>query len=239
MNNPEDVQTIAEIQRDEVAKQIKITKCSTKAKDFVTITCANATDAVTLDTELTRKYGSKITVSKTSSQLPKFKICNPPDDVDSSIIIDEIRASNYWLAEAGLSLNRVYKVVAGKRSYCNAIISCNVSILKIVISHGCIIFGLREHYCYEHVDVLQCSKCWSFGHTSSSCRGQIRCKRCSSDHGTATCTATSLKCINCAAHNRRDTVIKYDTKHIASSDLCRCKQDRVSGIKEYLFNQKN
>lgn len=236
--DPTDTATILAIQKEEIAKQINITKCSTKSNDFLTVICANTADAEKLDEALSTKYGDKIAISKAVPTIPRFKITNMPEDTSEITIIEELKEYTYWLRDAMMEVDRVYKVDNGKRIYCNAIISCDIKTLKFIIDRGSIIYGLRERYCFEHVHVMQCSNCWQFGHTLSSCKGQTRCKRCSGVHKVTECTSATMKCTNCSIHNRTSDM-NFDTRHIASSDLCKMKQERIDGLKNYHFSKKN
>lgn len=241
INNPEDVTTMREIQRDELAKSIKIAKCSTRGPDFITITCADNDEAQKLDEALAIKYQDRINVSEAGQQRLKFKVTNLPEDVDEEQIIEELRQYNYWLNDAEMSIERFYTVNTGKRSYANVIIMTDVKTLKLVLQKGSITYGFRERYVFEVVNTIQCSCCWQFGHTASGCTSKVRCKRCGDDHHHSDCRSEVIKCINCINNNKKQSkTVTYNIHHIASSDLCRVKDERILGLKTfYSQNKKN
>lgn len=138
VNDRNDLQTIRQIQQDELAKSIKIAKCITRASDYITITCADAAEAAKLDEALMNKYAEKITIVPAQQQSPKFKITNLPDDVtEESIIVD-----------------RLFIVNTGKRTYANVILSTDLKNLKTILERGSILYGFRERYVFEQISTL-------------------------------------------------------------------------------------
>ncbi|XP_026482077.1 uncharacterized protein LOC113389234 [Ctenocephalides felis] len=63
--------------------------------------------------------------------------------------------------------------------------------------------------------VIQCHKCWRFGHVRDQCRGEVRCPKCAENHALQDCINTDdLRCCLCfgkhAAYNRECPIfMKY------------------------------
>lgn len=58
------------------------------------------------------------------------------------------------------------------------------------------------HYVSCRVDpyidrVIQCEKCYRYGHITNQCKGRTRCGKCSGEHESSTCTSEDLKCVHC------------------------------------------
>ncbi|GFT99316.1 uncharacterized protein TNCV_3162111 [Trichonephila clavipes] len=70
-----------------------------------------------------------------------------------------------------------------------------------------------------YTDPLRCFKCQRFGHSQTSCRGQLTCSRCDSvGHSSMDCTLEQ-KCVNCTQF------------HPSDSKLCRKKKNRSKNLK--------
>ncbi|GFS52810.1 uncharacterized protein TNCV_3122131 [Trichonephila clavipes] len=52
---------------------------------------------------------------------------------------------------------------------------------------------------------LRCFKCQRFGHSQTSCRGQLTCSRCESVGHASTDCSLEQKCVNCSQHHSSDS----------------------------------
>ena len=54
----------------------------------------------------------------------------------------------------------------------------------------------------DHVSVLQCYKCFKFGHVAKKCKNKECCAKCGGEHLTNTCEVKEkYSCINCSCAN--------------------------------------
>ena len=51
-------------------------------------------------------------------------------------------------------------------------------------------------------ELLQCKKCYQWGHSTTNCHRQQKCPKCSGPHTFLECKATYDKCVNCGENHR-------------------------------------
>ncbi|XP_024081488.1 uncharacterized protein LOC112126499 [Cimex lectularius] len=58
------------------------------------------------------------------------------------------------------------------------------------------------HYVWCNIDpynqrVIQCKKCFRYGHFADQCKGEVRCEKCGQSHDSSNCNSTEIRCIHC------------------------------------------
>lgn len=97
-----------------------------------------------------------------------------------------------------IQLVREYKIDVTRRTYRNAIVRCTIDVLTKYTTTGVTLNG-RSHRCFEQVKVLQCYKCYAFGHIANRCVNKPACIICAAEHKSDECDDETNKfsCINC------------------------------------------
>lgn len=237
VQDPEDVDTIKSIQAEQITKTIKINNVRSKSPNYLTVECQNETDALSLKASLNNKYADKVSIETSRPTTPLVKITNLPASIDENTILEEIIEYNYWLENTDIAIDRIYKINTGKRIYCNVIMKCDLTTQKSIIQKGAVMYGLKERFAFEYINLMQCARCQSFGHAANACKHPLRCKKCAGEHAVAECSSISVKCINCTNHNFKSDGPKFDAAHIASSDHCKCRTERINGLKSFHANK--
>lgn len=49
----------------------------------------------------------------------------------------------------------------------------------------------------EHINIIRCFKCQTYGHVANRCAGEQRCAKCSGSHQTLVCDSENVVCANC------------------------------------------
>ncbi|GFW90158.1 uncharacterized protein TNCV_1789791 [Trichonephila clavipes] len=81
------------------------------------------------------------------------------------------------------------------------ILTSNSPNLPISIKAGHLNCKIRPHI----PNPLSCFKCQRFGHSQTSCRGQLTCSRCASVEYSSTDRTLEPKCINCSQPHPSDS----------------------------------
>lgn len=88
-------------------------------------------------------------------------------------------------------------------------------------------FGLTWKGQLQHCEIydrtmrlLQCHRCYKYGHTGTRCRAQIKCGKCSGSHDRALCTSSEKKCAVCGQD------------HYSWSDLCTARAAAKAKLEE-------
>lgn len=214
-------------------KDVKIDSIARKSNDFITVKCANADDALTIESALKQKFKDELTITGVKLATPQVKIVNigTSELLDHDAFISMLKEQNHWLRNLKLEIAEVFSVPGNKTNYSNAIINCDISALKILLEKGSVICGFAEKNVYEHIRVLQCFNCQRFGHVAANCSADPVCRYCSGNHASPICEDKSLKkCSNCVRENNVNGS-KFNILHRASDERCPCRAARIKALK--------
>ncbi|GFW90134.1 putative RNA-directed DNA polymerase from transposon X-element [Trichonephila clavipes] len=81
------------------------------------------------------------------------------------------------------------------------ILTFNSPTLPKTIKAGYLNYKIRPYI----PNPLRCFKCQRFGHSQTSCRGQLTCSRCASIGRSSTDCTLELKCVNCTQFHPSDS----------------------------------
>lgn len=232
-------QTLAKLQKDTACAAIPITAIKMKGKYNLTIKCNSPDAAAEAETTLKSTYGPAIQIKGVAQQSPQIKIVRIfgdfplKDDIKQQLI-----EQNSWLGESNFEIERVYSVSSGNTTYQNAILNVDLQLQKKFLERKHVIVGFTECRCFENINLMQCLRCFGYGHFARNCKSSIRCKKCGESHETKDCVSTSRqdKCANCLTPNKRGT--SYNVKHRVTDDRCPCRIERIEALKT-LFRSKN
>lgn len=153
-----------------------------------------------------------------------IKIVNIPEElIDSRSLITELKRNNDILREESIWVKQNYSVLKSDGKVRNAIIVVSLHTQEELCKRKGINFDDRISTCYLHDEILQCLKCWEFGHHSSVCPNNVVCKKCSGPHWSGLCRNghETRNCINCIEKGYTDHF------HTATYDGCRIRKDYV------------
>lgn len=204
-----------------------------KSSRYLTIQMPTIGEAKKIEQRLKRKHNNAINVSESHAMRPQIKVVNLPPTVTADTLKAGLLDSNPRLLHAEFDVERSYVIETGKRTYVSAILNCSLETQLSVLEMGYLMFEDRKCHVFEFVNVLQCQNCFAFGHSQRHCPSPVKCKACAEDHPLSECVSTILSCVNCVKHNSVSKN-KYLTDHIATSDLCQCKIERINGLKVHM-----
>lgn len=119
---------------------------------------------------LKRNCDTAITIKNVTLVVPQIKVSRIFSDITTTDdIMHQLKDQNIWLANANISIDRIYEIDTASGIYRNLIINCDLASQLLFIQKGSVIFGFSEFRCFEHVNILQCNKCMRFGHFAREC----------------------------------------------------------------------
>lgn len=214
-------------------KGIQIKSIARKSKDFLTVKCVNAADAVIMEDSLAAAFGDDLLVSSVKSSVPRVKIVDIglEGSIDNDYLVSILKSQNHWLRNMNFELAEIFKVPGSKREYVNVILQCDIVALKAFLERGSVIVGFAEKRVYEHINILQCFNCQRFGHVAASCKVTSTCRFCASNaHESKDCEDKTLKvCANCLRENKKGS--KFNTSHRATDERCPSRAARIAALK--------
>lgn len=131
---------------------------------------------------------------------------------------------NYRLHNSSFHIDQIYPAAIPRDNNNSLTITCDLHTQRQIIPRCSIIYEDSECEAYEYVNILQCFKCQSFGHTSMNCYKTLTCKICAQHHHHTQCTTPSehTACSNCIYSNEKG--FNFETGHRSAYGRCQTKQ---------------
>ncbi|XP_011861446.1 PREDICTED: uncharacterized protein LOC105558396 [Vollenhovia emeryi] len=169
------------------------------------------------DNEALAKVGLK--VQENIKYNPRLIVHGVPADMAAEDIVRELVAQNLegWDAE---TVKMIYLFKAKQNKYkTSCVIEVIPEVRKILLERGRIFLRYAACALADHVRIVQCFKCLSFGHYAANCRGKPSCGHCTGEHEMKDCRSrgTKPRCANCV----RQAGSRGDSAHSAI-DATKC-----------------
>ncbi|EZA53604.1 hypothetical protein X777_06914 [Ooceraea biroi] len=144
---------------------------------------------------------------------PKIVIYGVPAHLSGEEICSEIKALNLRrLTESYVKVVRIFP--SRDRRYTSCVVEVSPVVRTALKKEPCIYIGFSACRYADHVRVLLCYKCLSFGHISTKCKIPAKCGHCSEGHETRDCHNKNSGpiCVNCKRWSPNE-----DLKHAATN----------------------
>lgn len=212
-------------------KDIKITYLNAER---CIMKCPNNTVATQIEEALTALYPHMLQFSIIKPEHPQIKIVGiDTESLEEDTLAIKLKVQNDCMNDKNFAVQKVYRVNTPHKSYTNAIIECTLELQNTLLSRNFLKYGHSELKIYEHINVVQCSRC--FGHLSKACTNPRSCRRCTGNHSAADCPSpNNIKCANCDKAKNNKTA----NKHKSNDECCPVRADRIRQLKEYLHAKK-
>lgn len=189
--------------------------------------------ATLLKSEIRRKYPAA-NIKEPVIRQPQIRITGCPI---AEYTAESIKKQNPWLI-GPISIHRTYDAGVGYKAYRNIIVTLTLEDQVAAIDAGRMIIGFTSCRVHEYVDVMQCRKCWRYGHFQHACKFAEVCRICGSGrHTERVCNAPRDACINCTRHNKTISS-KVSTNHRVTDDRCPVRVSRNQYIMDYLLTRQ-
>lgn len=243
---PEDQQIVI----DTIEQDFDLTDCGRcqvierRTPTSLAITTDEAT-SICMKEKLKTKYA--IAEVREPDATPKYRIkitgCNAvleiendePTEAQMNEAEKIFRKCNDIPDEKLFKIERMWTLAGKSIKYTNYIAEVDAVVHKKMLHEGKINEGFAQRRVTEYIDLLQCKKCWRFGHLKRTCTFPICCKICANEHSTEDCTMLEAKpiCANCVRHNS-NTTPNIPTAHSVAADNCpiRVTQNSFPGATE-------
>lgn len=193
----------------------------------VAISYNNEDGEVTVPSNIKKNLGEQYEVIEPEKKNPRIKIINVSKEIaeNEEILVEKIIKQNRISTDEDKLIIRMihnYETKKeGKRPRTNVIMEVDPQTYSQLSSRGTISIGWKSCYFVDHVNIVQCYKCWKFGHMGKECKNEKKvCPHCTGEHKGSECEASTKVCTNCkyAAENLGIVNIKFD--HPAYSKEC-------------------
>lgn len=220
----------ADRQLAEVTELVDIQRRSTRSIFVETSTVDGAT---ALKNAIQQRYPATI-IKEAAIKRPQLRItgCQNQEHTPASI-----KDQNPWLTSE-INIERTYEAGSRTKKYWNVIISCSLDDQIAAIDNGRMLMGFSACRVHEYNDVIQCRKCWRYGHFRHACSFAEICRICGKgQHTDEACDAPRDTCANCVRHNKTHSN-KVSTNHRVTDDRCPVRIDRHENVLDFLARQQ-
>lgn len=231
---PKDKKQLSEETRKQLEARIEPTKLGVAISAVkyvrdggVAISYNNEGGEVAVSSSIKKNLGEQYEVIEPEKKNPRIKIINVSKEVadNEEVLVEKIITQNRISTDENKLIIRMihnYETKKeGRKPRTNIIMEVDPQTYAQLRLRGTISIGWKSCYFVDHVNIVQCYKCWKFGHMRKDCKKEKEvCPHCTEEHKGSECEASIKVCINCkyAAENFGLENIKFD--HSAYSKEC-------------------
>lgn len=193
-----------------------------KIKDGIIINCEGDSSLNNLKASVDDILGSKYCCESVTKLNPRINLKNVDlRDVESD---DKLLKDIFSLNDLNENfilddMKIITKLKYSNSTGANIILETTPALRKFLLSRGFLYVNWKKCFLQDHLRILKCKVCLSFGHTEKKCNSTQKCLLCSGEHDFKSCDSEVRKCINCVSHNTRSR-IKNDVNHSAGDRTC-------------------
>ena len=201
--------------------KIPISKIYSSNKNGTIIKCLKNEDVKTTYNILKNKLNSNYEVKIQQNNNPKLKIIGIANDMDKTILENDINERNFQNFENKCKV--IYNFKYSSHNMQGAIIEVTSDLYEHIVNNKYKIFiGHQNCKAYDDLSISQCFNCAGFNHSSKKCNNESKCIYCAGKHKAKDCQITNkIQCANCLHANTKYNC-KYDINHTAS-DTQQCE----------------
>lgn len=197
----------------------------------VVMKCDSSRATERMKAEAQAALGQDYTVSETRLLTPSVRIAGISNDLDETEVVEAIRDQNDFLTDGDeFRLKVLKKAGNGKSSF--AVLQCNGTCFRKLISAGRINLGFNRCSVFENFDLRRCFKCWRFNHLARDCEvDKVVCLKCAGPHLCKDCSEVDARCANCVYFNK-EFKCNFDTGHEVVDRECPVYKQKLGIFKQ-------
>ncbi|CAH1974120.1 unnamed protein product [Acanthoscelides obtectus] len=189
----------------------------------IAISCTKKEDITNISENIKEKLDKEYEINIPKKKNPKIKVISIQQkyiETPDTLIETIIKQNGISTAED----ERVLKIISAyehkSKKYGIIILEVDQTIFDVINKKEVLYIGWKKCKYFEHVNVIQCYKCWKFGHMAQQCtNANVVCPKCSGNHKQEECTSDVNVCVNCKyALDVLKLQVRYD--HTAYNRNC-------------------
>lgn len=167
----------------------------------IAICCSDEKSIENICEDVKNKLGNEYDITTVEKKNPKIKIfnVNAKDLEDEESFVDKLVFQNTIKTneeKRKIKVANKYETHNG-RNY-NVIVEVDSETYGQLNSEGFLHIGWKRCRFIDFVNLIQCYKCWKFGHLSKNCKSpRDVCPNCGGDHSSKNCNVDIKICTNC------------------------------------------
>jgi hypothetical protein len=189
----------------------------------VAISCDMNEDLINVSKSIKEQLGEDYEVKIPEKKCPQIKIvnvdikmlANEDDFLEKIILQNGITTED---SQRELTLVKHYK---GKQEKESVILEVDPITYSLMQKREKLCIGWKSYRFFDHLNVVQCFKCYKFGHTATKCRSDKNvCPKCAGAHKAQECQSSEIICSNCKYAAEVLKVPNIDYKHVVYDRGC-------------------
>lgn len=200
----------------------------------IVITCKSQGDVSAIKQKLS-SIDHMCDISERRKKRPMIKLVGISEyNQDKDELLMKLRVQND-LTDTSHEIEMVDVKEIKDRSYYTACIRTDLKTFELIMQRKRLFINWDSVKCYEHVNVLRCFKCSSYGHTAQNCNvNKEVCPKCSGSHLIKDCDSVEVNCPNCKAANAKFN-LQLDINHCAWDRKCHVLNRRINSVKNRIL----
>lgn len=202
---------------------LEISRVKQVQKGGVAIGCQGGKNLKSVSESIKERLGADYEVKVPEKRFPKIKIVNLEEGIlnNEEELVEKIILQN-GLTTVGLQRSiTVIRRYKGRQGRENVILEVDPDTYSLIQRKERLSIGWRSYKFFDDVGVIQCFKCWKFGHMSKECRSEKNiCPKCTGDHMAKQCQSQETKCSNCIYATEVLKLPNVDYNHEAYDRNC-------------------
>lgn len=201
----------------------------------VAIKCSGAQDVKNLCDNMKRHLGQDYEVQVPEKKNPKIKIINIEKDLlnDQEVLLEKIILQNSITTPTEKRVLKIVNSYENKRGKTCVTLEVDSATYEQIKMKDVLYIGWKTCRYIDFVGVIQCYRCWKFGHMKKICKsGQDICPRCSENHELKECQRNEEVCVNCKHAVEVLKITNIDFHHTATSKNCEAYKRILGELKQ-------
>lgn len=187
----------------------------------VAVTCVG--EAQDVQPDLGEQLGQGYEVLKPERKNPRIMVFDVQKSVaeDEDELVKKIVKQNGITTEDSKLMIRVVFKYETKKGKTNVVLELDPSTYSQVNARKSIGIGWRMCRYVDYINIVQCFKCWKFGHMAKECKSEkVVCGKCTGEHKANECQSNKEECVNCKHAATKFNITGVECNHPSYSKKC-------------------
>lgn len=203
----------------------------------VAISCERKEDLINVSNSIQKQLGEDYEVKIPQKKCPKIKIVNVEEKLLSDgDFIEKIILQNAITTredERKITLLKHYKGKNGQEGKESVVLEVDSNTYSLLNKKERLSIGWKSYRFYDHINVIQCFKCYKFGHIAQECKLRKNiCPKCAGEHKSDECRSKEKICINCKHAAEVLKVPNVEYNHTAYDRNCEAYKRVYKGLEQ-------
>lgn len=187
------------------------------------ISCRGERDVQSVRESVGHELGEDYEVKVPAKKNPRIKVFNIDRKLlaDLEEFVEKIIIQNTITTPQPQRVIKVIEHYEDKKGRVNVVVELDPVTYGLISGKDVIYIGWRTCRYVDHINIIQCYRCWRFGHMAKHCNKKENvCSKCAGGHRLRECTSEEEICVNCRNASEVLKIPNIDYRHTAINKKC-------------------